>query len=123
MDSSAKDVGVVVVAAGSSNRMGGARPKIWLELGGASVLERSLATVAGLATAASLVIVARQDVAAADSAVARAFRRRPPARVVIGGAERADSVRAGLAALAPAAKLVLVHDAAPARLARPLRAS
>jgi len=114
MDSSAKDVGVVVVAAGSSNRMGGARPKIWLDLGGASVLQRSLATVVGWPRLASLVVVVRaEDVAAADAAVARAAPASGPhARVVVGGAERADSVRAGLAALAPAAKLVLVHDAA-----------
>jgi len=109
-----RDVGVVLVAAGSSSRMGGARPKVWLELGGAPILARALATIAAWPRLASLAVVVRaEDVAEAEAAVAAAANPAlRNARVVAGGAERADSVRAGLAALAPAARIVLVHDAA-----------
>jgi 2-C-methyl-D-erythritol 4-phosphate cytidylyltransferase len=94
--------------------MGGARPKVWLELGGAPILTRALATIAAWPRLASLAVVVRaEDVAEAEAAVAAAAKPALPiARVVAGGAERADSVRAGLAALAPAARIVLVHDAA-----------
>ncbi len=44
--------------------------------------------------------------------VAATYAGEPRVAVVPGGAERADSVRGGLAALGPEADVVLVHDAA-----------
>jgi 2-C-methyl-D-erythritol 4-phosphate cytidylyltransferase/2-C-methyl-D-erythritol 2,4-cyclodiphosphate synthase len=110
----AQDVGVVLVAAGSSSRMGAAQSKVWLELDGQTLLARALATLAPWPRLARLAVVVRApDVADAETLVRRvAPRLVPRTRCVAGGAERADSVRAGLAALASDATLVLVHDAA-----------
>ena len=111
---SAPDVSVVLVAAGSSSRMGSPRSKVWLDLDGEPLLARSLATLAPWARLASVALVVRaEEVAQAEVLVRRvAPRLAERTRCVAGGAERLDSVRAGLAALAAGGALVLVHDAA-----------
>jgi 2-C-methyl-D-erythritol 4-phosphate cytidylyltransferase/2-C-methyl-D-erythritol 2,4-cyclodiphosphate synthase len=114
MESSPQDVGVVLVAAGGSSRMGGGRSKVWLELGGEPLLAHSLRTLDGWSELRALSVVVRSgdepQAQALLDRVAPALAAR--ARVVVGGAERVDSVRAGLSALPREAQLVLVHDAA-----------
>ena len=100
-------VGAIVAAGGAGLRAGLA--KQWLVLGGESVLRRS----ARLMTECDLVdevvaVVPRGEEARAAAELAGLAR---PARVVAGGAQRADSVLNGLAAL-DACAIVLVHDAA-----------
>jgi 2-C-methyl-D-erythritol 4-phosphate cytidylyltransferase / 2-C-methyl-D-erythritol 2,4-cyclodiphosphate synthase len=114
MDPSAPDVSVVLVAAGSSSRMGSARSKVWLDLDGEPLLARSLATLAPWARLANVALVVRGEEVAEAEALVRRVAASLAARTscVAGGAERVDSVRAGLAALAPDGALVLVHDAA-----------
>lgn len=111
-------VGVVVVAAGSGTRLGAGRPKAFVELVGRTLLQRALeGAVAGGASALAAVVPdglvdearAIADVVSADPVSAG---RRVRTAVVAGGAERTDSVRAGLAALTPGCDIVLVHDAA-----------
>ena len=101
------NVAVLVLAAGRGNRAGSALPKQWHDLGGRPVVAHALAAfrAAGLAR---LVLVIHPD----DQARAQALAA-PDVQIVIGGAERAQSVRAGLDALAddPPAK-VLIHDGA-----------
>ena len=46
MTATQRDVGVILVAAGRSTRMGGGEPKVWLDLDGAPLLARSLRTLA-----------------------------------------------------------------------------
>jgi len=103
----------VLVAAGRSRRMGG--DKLWIDLWGRPTWRWSLDTL--------LVVpgLSRVAVVVPPSAVARFRGALPPAPVdrcllVPGGAVRADSVHAGLVALADAGcsrdALVLVHDAA-----------
>jgi 2-C-methyl-D-erythritol 4-phosphate cytidylyltransferase / 2-C-methyl-D-erythritol 2,4-cyclodiphosphate synthase len=97
----------IVVAAGSGTRAGG--DKQWRMLGGRPVLRWSVERM--LAAGAEQVVV----VVAADSygRVGVALDGLLGWTAVEGGAERADSVRAGLAALdGPAERPVLVHDAA-----------
>src|SRR5882724_10553160 len=95
----------VVVAAGRGTRMGAARPKAFVRLGGRSLLRRSVALFAAHPRISRVVAVvidieeARADLGADAEGVA----------VVRGGAERQDSVRLGLFA-AGEADLVLVHD-------------
>jgi 2-C-methyl-D-erythritol 4-phosphate cytidylyltransferase/2-C-methyl-D-erythritol 2,4-cyclodiphosphate synthase len=115
MGAARPDVGVIVVAAGRSTRMGAAIPKVWLELGGRPVLEWSLRTLARFPALAELVLVVREEEQArAQELLARCepeFAAR--ARIAAGGAERHDSVRNGLAALTSGeVAVVLVHDAA-----------
>src|SRR5688572_5751285 len=111
----ARDVGVIVVAAGRSARMGGATSKVWLELAGEPLLARTLRTLARFEPLARLALVVRdEERARTERFVAeRAPELAPRTTVVAGGAERNDSVRAGLVAFSgPDVRIVLVHDAA-----------
>jgi 2-C-methyl-D-erythritol 4-phosphate cytidylyltransferase len=100
---------VIVPAAGGGRRFGGPLPKQYLELAGKPVIQHTLERLLAINPAALVVVIAAEDVhwcrlaCAADSRIL----------VARGGAERADSVRAGLAALAgraAATDVVLVHD-------------
>lgn len=106
----------VVVAAGRSTRLAGARPKQFEDLGGRSVLERSVRLLADRPGVRGVVVV----LPAAELSGARAETIRSWSGVldvVSGGATRADSVRCGVAGAADS-PYVLIHDAA-----RPLASS
>ena len=91
---------VIVVAAGSGQRFGGA--KQYAPLAGRRVLDWSLDVALSVADGVVLVIPA-QEADEPEPAVDA---------VVIGGATRSESVRAGLAVVPPDASVVLVHDGA-----------
>ncbi|HWK52344.1 MAG TPA: 2-C-methyl-D-erythritol 4-phosphate cytidylyltransferase [Steroidobacter sp.] len=103
---------VVVPAAGSARRMGAAVPKQYLPLAGRTVIEWSLAPfLAHVRTAAVVVVLAEQDQHWSQTTLARDSK----IATTSGGAERMDSVLAGLRALQDRAApddWVLVHDAA-----------
>ena len=100
-------VGGILAAGGSGIRAGVA--KQWASLAGESLLRRSARVLADSGVVDELVAV----VPAGDEprGAAELEGLPVPVRVVAGGAARADSVRAGLLALADVA-LVVVHDAA-----------
>jgi 2-C-methyl-D-erythritol 4-phosphate cytidylyltransferase len=102
---------LVVPAAGQGRRMGGERPKQYLSLGGRPLLAQTLLRLHGALPEARLCLCLAPDDRHFDSAwVPFADWRR-----VDGGAERVDSVRHALAAIAGEARdddLVLVHDMA-----------
>jgi len=98
----------IVVAAGAGRRVGGI-PKAFLPLGGRPLLERTLAAILTPAEVTTAVVVAPADRLNEARAVAAAFSK--VTAVVGGGAERQDSVAAGLEAAGPL-EWVLVHDAA-----------
>ncbi|MBF4571291.1 2-C-methyl-D-erythritol 4-phosphate cytidylyltransferase [Herbiconiux sp. VKM Ac-1786] len=100
-------VAVVVVAAGSGTRLGLNRPKAFVEIGGRTILSRSLDSVRGMAEAASIVVVVPEALVAETAAGL-------DARVVAGGGTRQQSVTAGLAVVPEGTEIVLVHDAARA---------
>jgi 2-C-methyl-D-erythritol 4-phosphate cytidylyltransferase len=108
---SPRDVGVVIVAAGQGTRIGSDTPKQFLEIGGVPMLLRSLRPFVRHPAVAHVAVVLR----AVDAAAPPAWLL-PNAgamlSLVAGGAERGDSVAAGVAALPPACRVVLVHDAA-----------
>ena len=100
----------VVVAAGRGRRAGGGVPKQWRDLDGRPVVDHALAAL-GAAGADPLLLVIHPD----DEALAAPIAAARGARLVTGGENRADSVRAALEALAtePAPPdRVLVHDGA-----------
>lgn len=103
---------VVVPAAGSARRMGSAVPKQYLTLAGRAVIEWSLAPfLAREQVSAVVVVLAEQDQRWSQTTLAGHTRITTTA----GGAERMDSVLAGLKALQARAApddWVLVHDAA-----------
>ena len=101
-------VSAVIAAAGSGSRAGAGPAKQWRSLGGRPVLRWSVEALAA-AGAAPIVIT----VAEGDEPRARDILAGLDVRIVRGGATRADSVRAGLEALADdAPHVVLIHDAA-----------
>ena len=108
-------LGVIVVAAGRGERLGASVPKAFTSIGGRSLLEHALCTVASLPGGGQLVLVVPQDRAAevlelvaASPAEAHGWH----VAVVAGGRERHESVRFGIEALVPSIDTVLVHDAA-----------
>jgi 2-C-methyl-D-erythritol 4-phosphate cytidylyltransferase / 2-C-methyl-D-erythritol 2,4-cyclodiphosphate synthase len=103
------DTALIVVAAGSGTRLGRDVPKAFAEIAGEPILEHALRGVDWLP--ASIVVVVPAGFEADASAIAA--RAGVRTTVVTGGATRADSVAAGLAAIGDA-RFVLVHDAARA---------
>lgn len=94
----------LIPAAGSGSRLGEERPKAFVELAGRTLLEWSASAARASGAVDEVVVVVPEDL------VDEARRLLPDARVTAGGAERSDSVRAGLAGVD--ADFVLVHDAA-----------
>lgn len=106
-------MGVVVVAAGSGTRLGADRPKAFVELAGATLLEHALRGVVAAGVDEVVVVVPADLVPEAERiAESSSGAPLPTMTVVPGGAERTDSVAAGMAALGDRVALVLVHDAA-----------
>ena len=102
-------VGVVVPAAGSGQRMGGAR-KPFLELLGEPVLWHALRPFLAEPRVVRVAVALAPDDAAAPPEWLRALA--PRVVVVPGGATRSQSVRCALAALPEDLDVIAVHDAA-----------
>jgi 2-C-methyl-D-erythritol 4-phosphate cytidylyltransferase / 2-C-methyl-D-erythritol 2,4-cyclodiphosphate synthase len=103
-------VGVIIVAAGRGTRVGAAVPKQLLDLGGRSILQRSVDAFDRHPTVSELVVVLPDELVADGATLVGRTDR--PCRFVSGGARRQDSVRHGLEALPAGIDVVLVHDAA-----------
>ena len=97
----------IIVAAGRGTRAGGDQPKQWQMLAGKSVAEHAMARFSSHPRIDDLVLVLHPD-----DIETPIWPRTPQATVVAGGATRAASVKAGLAAVTDAAARVLIHDAA-----------
>ena len=103
----------IVVAAGRGTRLGGRTAKAFLPLAGQPMLAYSLHTLSTVPEVTALVlVVAADECRQAETIVKARAPWRLPIRIAVGGAERQDSVAAGLAAVDADADLVLVHDAA-----------
>ncbi|MDO5532248.1 2-C-methyl-D-erythritol 4-phosphate cytidylyltransferase [Sutterella sp.] len=101
----------LIPAAGVGRRMGGARPKQYMEIAGTPMLTQTVRAMARASRIERIYVV----VSAADAWIDEVAKDFPDRVTVLraGGAERADSVRGGLmAANLPADAWVLVHDAA-----------
>ncbi len=108
---SAADVGVVIVAAGSSSRMGDGELKQFKWIAGRPMLLHSLQ-----------LFQSRADVAMVVCVVPREYAGDPPPWIFqsdserlllsVGGRTRAESVRNGIADLPASCAIILVHDAA-----------
>ena len=100
-------VTALIVAAGSGSRMGGDLPKQFRLLAGKSVLAHAVDVL----VAHPRIDAVRVVIGDGQQGIARtALGERDVGDLILGGAERSDSVRAGLAALGDG--IVLVHDAA-----------
>ena len=103
-------VGVIIVAAGRGLRMSATVPKQLLDLGGATIVRRSVAAFDTHPRVARMVVVLPSELVASGPSIVGATAR--PCGIAAGGERRQDSVRLGLEALAQDVDLVLVHDAA-----------
>jgi 2-C-methyl-D-erythritol 4-phosphate cytidylyltransferase len=121
---------VILVAAGSGQRLGYGMPKAKVPLGGDSILTHALRGVAAAGIARQICVAIppgdpelRAQCEAFTAELQAEHPRTVPAgegvqpptvTIVDGGDSRADSVRAALSALALGTQFVLVHDAARA---------
>ena len=106
---------VIVVAAGSGERLGSASPKAFVSLAGATLLEHCLRPIPQLSGSREVVVVAPEGwTTPAEKLATATLGPDIPLTVVPGGATRTDSVRSGLSALSPQSSQVLIHDAARA---------
>ncbi|MGH7533611.1 MAG: 2-C-methyl-D-erythritol 4-phosphate cytidylyltransferase [Gemmatimonadales bacterium] len=106
-----RDVGVVVVAAGRGVRAGGGVPKQFRDLAGVPLLLRALRPFTGHPEVAQVALVLPAE-SVQHLPEWLAGLRGEALAFVAGGAERSDSVRAGLDALRSECRTVLVHDGA-----------
>ena len=97
-------VTAIIAAAGSGSRVGSARPKQMLDIGGGTMLQHSVAAFLEHPRISELILVLPKD----RTPVAPV----PRIQVVDGGRRRQDSVANAFDAVSPSADVVLIHDAA-----------
>ena len=100
-----KTVSAILVAAGASRRMG--FDKLTADLGGKTVLQRSIEAFDAHPDVTELILVAGENRPWVEQLAARC---RKPVQVVRGGSTRAQSVRSGV--MAAKGELLAIHDAA-----------
>lgn len=103
-------VSVIIVAAGRGERLGGSVPKQLLDLGGRSMLRRSVEIFDAHHQVERIVVVLPPELIESGSTLVGRTNRE--CVVVAGGLRRQDSVGNGLKALPDSAGVVLIHDAA-----------
>lgn len=104
-----KYCGAVIVAAGNASRMGGI-DKVMAELNGEPMIVRTARTFQTCEAIREIVIVTREDLVMPIMKLCAEFDK--VKAVVVGGADRAESVGLGLGALSEKVKLVAVQDGA-----------
>ncbi len=108
-----EDVTVLLLAAGSGERLGARRPKAFVGLGGEVLLAHSLRSFEAHEAVDGIIIVAPADWIDPVEVMLDDLGCDRVAAVVPGGASRAESLRCGMEYVRPARSgAVLVHDAA-----------
>ncbi|HEY1303593.1 MAG TPA: 2-C-methyl-D-erythritol 4-phosphate cytidylyltransferase [Vicinamibacterales bacterium] len=104
-------VTAIIAAGGSGRRMGSRHPKQLLDLGGRTILSRSVRAFDSHPSVSDLVVVVPSDLepARAHEHIGPTTR---PLTIVPGGPRRQDSVANAFASVDPSAEIVLIHDAA-----------
>jgi len=99
-------VSAIIAAGGSGTRLGASTPKQLLDVGGQSMLARSIGAFDAHPRVSEIIVVLPA------SAIGEPIASSKPTHVVAGGSRRQDSVANGFARVAVHADVVLVHDAA-----------
>jgi 2-C-methyl-D-erythritol 4-phosphate cytidylyltransferase len=103
-------VAAIVAAGGQGTRLGTTVPKQFLELGGRTILSRSIEALAACERIGLIVVALPEaDVANPPPYLVREDGR---VKVVAGGARRQDSVANAFAAIPAETDIVVIHDAA-----------
>ena len=103
-------VTAIIAAAGAGTRVGGEVPKQLLDLGGQSMLARSVAAFDRHPAVSALIVVLPGALAASGATLVGETKR--AVTIVAGGARRQDSVANAFDAVSAETEIVLVHDAA-----------
>ena len=101
--------GAVIVAAGTASRMGGI-DKVMAELAGQPMIVHTVRAFETCDAVREIVIVTREDLLETIAGLCADFSK--VKAVVVGGADRAESVSNGLNALSSKVRLAAVHDGA-----------
>lgn len=101
---------VVVLAAGSSSRMG--QDKIMLDVGGLPVIVHTLKAFEPLAEVDEVIVVTREDLVPEIAGLCKVFDLQKVKKVVRGGSTRVESARIGTLEANYDAPLIAIHDAA-----------
>ena len=101
---------VVVVAAGSSTRMG--TDKLMLTLGGIPVIVRTLKAVEAAPSVDEIILVTREDMMVPLSQLCQEFALTKVTKVIRGGKTRTESVRLGTLEASGDAQVIAIHDGA-----------
>ena len=101
---------VVVVAAGSSSRMG--FDKVLADVGGLPVIVRCLKSFEKAPSVSEVVVVTRTDLVPEVARLCQDFGLSKVVKVIRGGEDRTQSARLGTLECSPKAKLIAIHDGA-----------
>lgn len=104
-------VSAVIVAAGSSQRMGGEN-KLLLPIGGAPVLVHTIAAFNAAPSVSEVIVVCREQDVSEYGRLREQYSLQKLATITIGGDSRTASARAGIAACNPQANYISIHDGA-----------
>ena len=111
----ARDIAVVLVAAGDGQRLGAGIPKAFASVGGKTLLQHALLAVSRIQGLKSVAIALPEDVKYMNLATDYCSQvGLEDVYLVYGGASRQGSISNALSALAAIDEIVLVHDAARA---------
>ena len=111
-----KKVIAIIAAAGRGTRLGSQLPKQFLKIGGETILQKSVRAFQGNSQVDEIIVVTDAEFTEFTQALCHSFSK--VSRVVSGGQERQDSVRAGLDCADSLLNdededaIVLIHDAA-----------
>ncbi len=102
----------IIVAAGKGTRMGANVDKLWFEVAGRPVIAHAWKQFNDAPSIDEIILVVRDGMQEHFSELAKKFNFQKSFRLVVGGAERQDSVWNGLEAISPQTEIVAVQDAA-----------
>ncbi|MDE6589775.1 MAG: 2-C-methyl-D-erythritol 4-phosphate cytidylyltransferase, partial [Oscillospiraceae bacterium] len=100
----------VIVAAGSSSRMG--FDKVVAEVGGVPVLVRSIEAFQQAPSISEIVVVTREDLVPEAARLCQQFQLTKVTKVIRGGESRTQSARLGTLEAGRNTPLIAIHDGA-----------
>jgi 2-C-methyl-D-erythritol 4-phosphate cytidylyltransferase/2-C-methyl-D-erythritol 2,4-cyclodiphosphate synthase len=102
-------VSAIIAAAGAGRRLGAAKPKQLIDIGGGSMLQHSLSVFLAHPRVSEVIVVLPAGAAVTLPNLAASAAKM---RTVAGGPRRQDSVANAFDAVDPSTDVVLIHDAA-----------
>lgn len=105
-----KQISVVIVAAGSSNRMGTKENKIFLDLCGNSVIERTISAFIDIPEIFEIILVTKKEFFDSINNIIKRFPLN--IKIVEGGSSREESTFNGLLNVCDKSNFVICHDGA-----------